>query len=190
MIIKMPDASVITRQRLANAIVTGNKYSQRAHSLQGSLEKKLEIYGDAYKAVQLRYRIIPNSVTFNTDYTGQLAAYNQSRYPTLPSEVAILTVTGISGLLDLTSFTSSGSNAYDSFWFLNPPSAADINACFAYDYTIVGGIPPGCVGIFYSDDPGSVFNFGPTFVQATMYVVILPFFNDPQQTYTLTVKSS
>ena len=49
MIIKMPDASAITRLRLANAVVTGNRNSQRASSLQGLFKKKLEIYGNAYK---------------------------------------------------------------------------------------------------------------------------------------------
>jgi len=191
MIIKMPDASVITRLRLANAIVSGNKYSQRAHSLQGSIEKKLEIYGNAYSTDAPTYSIIRNSITFNTPYTGQLAAYSFNRYPTFPSEVEILTVTGINGLLNETSFQSNiGNNGYDSFWFLDSPSTADITACIDNDYVPSGPpLPPSCIGSFYSDNL-SGFNFGPTDFAPTMYVLIIPFNNDPQQTYTLTVNSS
>ena len=44
----MPDASAITRLRLASATVAGNRNSNRASSLRGSIQKKLEIYGNAY----------------------------------------------------------------------------------------------------------------------------------------------
>jgi len=48
MIIKMPDASVIIRQRLANAVIGGLISSNKTHSTMASIQKKLKIYGDAY----------------------------------------------------------------------------------------------------------------------------------------------
>lgn len=47
----MPDASVMTRLRLASTTVAGNRNSNRGSSLQGLMKKKLEIYGNAYTAV-------------------------------------------------------------------------------------------------------------------------------------------
>ncbi len=47
----MPDASVIIRQRLANAVIGGLISSNKTHSTMASIQKKLKIYGDAYGTI-------------------------------------------------------------------------------------------------------------------------------------------
>jgi len=188
----MPDASTITRQRLANALVAGNRFSNHTHSTMGSIQKKLRIYGDAYKntdvgggggggGVVVDVNIVRVDLEYEVKYFGTLPPYEFNTYPTLPTDVMVITVTGITGNLDGTIFVTDNTTFdYRSYWFSSPPSTSDINVCMevAYSTGLPPDLPTNCIAVKLGDEgPTWNGNSAPTTVPVPTYVLILPYGN-------------